>query len=530
MSTQININVNSGGLLSRNQQDATANRSGNLLKENSNATADRGKRERKRELSAKSLNAQRRPAVTAPFEPKNRIEEPAASPDLGTIGHVWAETSLGELGSDPPGVIIDALKTSTSGIPASLPRFGVSQRLRSGKGISSIAVGTPEQDLGTPAPSSNYTWTPAGYGWYWVEANDAYWAYAYGPRKFLLDERSSGGGSTLTLPAGKDKFVIIRSSARFYWSLQLTCTHSERVFAASGFPQPGELYVPPGGSTQEPFPVPYDYFGAPEAQFAGHPALVPGGTVDIGGPPSVCPGDWPERPSCQPIEPAMEPLLEEYITPYIVNHYVFLCSNNSIKQIRISPTLQAFLNWIVPGIVQYQARSVNFIPQPTAPYYRTINYSVPSYSDRTATINSINASSSVYSFEAPGVPGVNRVTPRIYELINNVYPFTSASNLKSVFNTRHRMRPDTRVGSYSQGANFDGDRYLQNLPLCYAKNRRTAPSDELGKKEFCLNLSISRPMDQVNSRGLTAVWDWDDPAYCKARLNDLGISAADLAS
>ena len=481
MSTQINVTVGSGGLSDKARQLQTAARQAQLEKERQQRIEAQGQEQRTANLAAAGRAPDGTPLFGPGFKQPEIERRPAASRQESTkVGHAWFQTNSSFETILYPGLVVSGGQNSvTTGASFFIARGQNNLTLRAGDGLDSQGIETFQYTI--PEPSTDgYEWNPSISAFFY---NSAWFPYAYGPRTARWNASHDTIATTLQLPAGKDSFVLLV----FFIDLEYSINVTAPCYATSSSIS-GDINNPP---SQEFLDSPFSSLRLPGAQ------VGIGYATDVTGSP-VHPFDLPSANVHQRGERA---------------NLAFLCTNKSIKPINISSTLEQFMNWVNPAFTTTTVPIKLFS-------FDEFSVEVPVSQNNSNTIAGLSRTTGFVS----SVVGPARVTPEIYQSLNNVYPYTSPSNIITYDSIKDRLSTDTRSGVYSTSDN----RYASSLAFNYAKNSKLQPQSELGRKVFSLLLNPSRP--PANIADYYAVWDWDNPSYCRARLADLGISSADLES
>ncbi len=482
MSTQINVTVGSGGLPEKAKQQQQAARQAQLEKERQQRIETQGQEQRTANLAA----AGRAPDGTLLFGPGFKQPEverrPAANRQESTkVGHGWFQTDSSSFETIVyPGLVVSGGQNSvTTGASFFIARGQNNLTLRAGDGLDSQGIGTFQYTI--PDPSTDgYEWNPSISAFFY---NSAWFPYAYGPRTARWAESHETVAFTMALPAGNGSFVLLV----FYRDLAYSVDVTAPCFATSS-PISGNINNPPPQSTLDSL---FSSLRLPGAQ------VNIGYATDVTGAP-VHPFDLPSASVYQRGERA---------------NLSFLCTNKTIKPINISSTLAQFMDWVSPAFTTMSMPIKLF-------NFDEFSVDVPISENNVSAVANLSRSAGFTS----SVAGPARVTPEIYQTLNSIYPYANPSSIVTYDSIKDRISTDTRTGVYSTTDN----RYESSLSFNYAKNSKTQPVSELGRKIFSLLLNPSRPPADIQF--YYAVWDWDNPSYCRARLADLGISSADLAS
>jgi hypothetical protein len=134
-------------------------------------------------------------------------------------------------------------------------------------------------------------------------------------------------------------------------------------------------------------------------------------------------------------------------------------------------------------------------------------------------------------------------SPFVYELLNNTYNFTAPENVKTFPATKKAGLIDASKGGYKNFSRLS-DIYRNGLPLYNAlwPVPGQSPDTDVWSPDYTGNIKpirVNRPglvfssdrvqrTENYTEERLITVWDWDDPAYCRFMLQELGFSASDL--
>lgn len=211
---------------------------------------------------------------------------------------------------------------------------------------------------------------------------------------------------------------------------------------------------------------------------------------------------------------------ESYSSTLVPRHVAFLCSEGSIRQIGIPPTLTTILNVIYPQPITYnEVINESLLDGDTAFYYTFT-------SKRIIGGTYINASDRQVGFYMQ-----NAWTPSIYERLNSIYQFTNTVNIKQYPSDKGWLINDSTQGYYKSSDekiayygfwNTPGtpdlseelQPYINFTPLSGSSFPEPKNSDFLDFEE--------------SNDSLVLVWDWNAPDYCLRMCEYLGFNRQDL--
>lgn len=182
----------------------------------------------------------------------------------------------------------------------------------------------------------------------------------------------------------------------------------------------------------------------------------------------------------------------------------YLCTRRSVREITVPAALVRILN----------------VLNPTFTYSSALGGSVsyPDYFPLGAVTNG-----SHYFFS---VDRTETWTPSVFASLNAIRQFIDPSQLRSLAPGKRPVLTDYRYGYYAESetdrslyyAEWTGDR--DNVDPQQTTNMQRLPMVGV--------MVPQNPGQVVPGFTLNAVWDWDDPIYCRAMCSALGFTAADL--
>lgn len=229
----------------------------------------------------------------------------------------------------------------------------------------------------------------------------------------------------------------------------------------------------------------------------------------------------------------------------------YICSNDSIREIPIPPTLQEIIDLAYPDAVD----STTFLT------YRENYFPYPCYAIPDGTpiegdhgLAAANDRGSVF-------------TPQVFEKLNSILEFVSPSNIKQFSPNLSWAMYDTSDGSYAAYQNSNpnpfetpaywSQLYRDGLPFYHAYwiEKNQEPNYEIYDPNYADDWEgVSRPnrirqatlkldpgretrdgatdrtaVGSYWSEDFVTVWDWNDPVYCRSMCLRLGFSASNLA-
>jgi hypothetical protein len=541
MSTQINISYDDGGLRNINSQQAAANRLSNQLRQNQRNVETKGKAILNARRAAAGANSQGQ-INDYPFTPPRLSEEPAAHRISKKVGlaHVWilgqeyAPSPVGIIETNRPGTdtilfndtLWKASRTGTYGLTATKNDILIG----SGRGNSWVTFTDKGRSNLPPLPQD--TWAPVTY----TDVNSL--ALPSESNFFLTHEGQRLSMHPLTgrrvdiqfaIPCGNKAFVLVYGFTDI-WDMVQTNAH---------------YYVR----------AEYDTNG----NFLGYQQRDPS-TGQLLPDLSPTPPDWVRG---FPVPNGGAPPPEEWFGIYFNGVWSFegfrgktrkvkayICSNTSIREISIPPTLRDIIDIAYPDAVD----------STTSITYRQNFFAYPCY----AIPDGIPIEGD-YGLLAANYRG-SVYTPKVFEKLNSIVPFASSGSIKQFPPNLSWVMYDTSEGSYAayqdtQPSIFAtptpwSQLYRNGLPFyhSYWIEKDQEPNYEIYDPNFAANWEgVSRPRripqatltldpDRAARDGATdrtavgsywsedfiTVWDWNDPSYCRQQALALGFSAADL--
>lgn len=113
-------------------------------------------------------------------------------------------------------------------------------------------------------------------------------------------------------------------------------------------------------------------------------------------------------------------------------------------------------------------------------------------------------------------------TPFVFTALNNVHQFINPSLLRSFSPIKPIVITDDRYGWYGNDPTDNN--------LYYAYSYRDNPFDANNRRRFG-SVHVAVPTDAYSASPypvINAVWDWDEPKYCRTICQALGFTLADL--
>ena len=501
MSTQINVSVGSGGLSDKARQLQTAARQAQLEKERQQRIESEGTEQRNARLEAEG-RAPDGSLLYAPSVNQPEIERrPAANRQRPTrVAHAWFQNLFEGTSNSSTGLFLrqggpfPTNVYSTFGGTNTGSSSTSTRRYRSGSGNSQIEGPSFVRPY-FPLPDNGYSWNPAYVSAYEFGAFGGWNLWAHGERTSRATALSQSADLNLILPAGGRNSVILNFAVNASYAVDITAHHVKGV--ATGIQNIDGSTGLPG-----PPPDPAPYFVAER---------IPGASIAIGV--AIWEGEF--------LHGFSQPSATVYSGESFVKNTAFYCNDTSITELPVTGKLKAFMDWVNPGL-STATETLNLNPDAFAP----LSYEVPILDpeNKLSIINSIRLTSTA-GFYGPNLTGIG-TTPEVYAKLNDAYPYTDSSNIKTYENVRYKLTTDTRTGAYdpTQYPSPPGSRqyYESGLPLVYAKNFKSLPLNQLGRRAYSLNLDPERQLTP-SVAGLFPAWDWDDAGYCRRRLSDLGV-------
>lgn len=487
MTTQINVNVDNGGLSAKARQQTQANRWARLEQDGRTKAEQRGLQQRNAERLTRGIGPDGRPLYgTAPTQ-QGRRDEPVARrvQQQGlNLGHLWVaypndvttnSTGIAAIGGG--GGLSDLVTRTVSNQSA----------LRVGNGIGTNWV---ELDYGAynhpPLPSE--TWTvydsqPQGSGSFNYKAT----------RELRYQMTQASSMAWFVLPAGRGTFLLVFCDKAVYYGINATVKHVAE----------GPAGYTPADNPSNPYLAAFSY---DQGGDTGYTAASSYGESTV-------------------------------------RNRVYVCSNSSIRAITtFSPTLQQVFDTLNPPPTSGTTTAT--INGQSFAYNALYNSGILGGSSDIfsggngfrKTIDDQNG-------------GENLVyTPYVFELINDYVPFASGQ-LKQ-FDPKLRWGlPDESAGGYARfvpGSSATPTyqaAYDDGLTMHHAlwKNKNEVPDRRVFDPAYAylglpaprrvnkasLSLAAER-VSQSQIYQLVTVWDWDDPAYCRQMCLALGFAEADL--
>jgi hypothetical protein len=537
VSTQINVTVDSGGLRARARQLQNAARQAQLERERTQRVEAESKTQRDAKLAAEGKAPDGSSLYGAPVNKPEIDRRPAAYRTTKEgLAHIWI---LGKEYVPGPTGIIETNRPGTDVIlfndtlwkASRTGTYGLTQTkqdvlIGSGKGTSWVTFTDKGRDNLPPLPQD--TWNPvdcfADIPTTPGESN----SFRFHEGQRLSMHPLTGGRVDIqfAIPCGNNAFVLVYGFTDVWDMVQTNAQYYVRGVYAAG-----------------------------TGAFLGYEQRDPN-TGQILPELSPTPPDWVRGfpvPNCNAPPP-----------PYPYNNGVwsfegfrgktrkveaYICSNDSIRQISIPPTLQAIIDTAYPDAVDSMTSITyreNFFAYP--------NYTIPSgspiYGDQ--GLLSANYRGSVF-------------TPKVFERLNEIGSFTNPSTIKQFPQNLPWIMYDTSEGSYAayQDSNPSpfvtptswSQLYRDGLPFYHAYwiEKNQEPNYEIYDPNYAADWEgVSRPKripqatlrlspdraarngaaDRVTNsywgEDFITVWDWNEPGYCRQQALALGFSAADL--
>jgi hypothetical protein len=519
MSTRINVTVGDGGLLDRNAQQTAANRQARVLADRRAAAEAEGVERRAADRTAAGLDPLTGLPASTPSSAStlNRLDQEPAANRRGekfNVGSAWIFTEPGQFagglwtgwqfGSD---WFRDAVTTSIGSLLLKTS-FSIGAKrnvlIGSSNGLSWI---TDEDGVfGPQAPSL----PPSGpelfdfieyQGFDRDECNDR---IVTNPQPFRgrISSSQVTNINYFALPAGGKNFVLVRFNSYYYHLLTLGATATGPEASQPELQSSGFLHLRRG------------------AEFQPHQLI----------------SDHASRVLCYYCTPAS---ITEITTPTA-----------------ITELFEAFVPRIPDSTGSYRASAelTSACPSVTPP---RVTITIPgggfafagqTFMFRPDNIQQFNSGYAGYGFSFRDTV----YTPYVYEVINGVYEFTSPANIKSLPSTLKWGMPDASTNSafdvYRTSSSSLSARVLEAYadprPFRYAvwPQRGEFPDIDAWEEGYEGPRPIKVPQaNQPKSEqrpprtgpydvaNRLVVTDWNDPRYCRARLQDLGFNLNQLA-
>lgn len=247
----------------------------------------------------------------------------------------------------------------------------------------------------------------------------------------------------------------------------------------------------------------------------------------------------PERPNRLLIK-----VDEPYSAPVVTSqagakNYVFACSHTKVRSLSIPPTMQALLDHFNPAPIEADATlSTAITGGVTTAYKRPQLAGQKSYA--------VDGANQTFRTEYG-----TSWDPSIYWSLNNEYQFIDPAQVVSPGTWRLTHKPAVSrndAGGFKQmnDNSWNLEAYYkasQPLPIMFGKWKAAGNPilsqpgniEPISGKAGESKLSPSRqgltppaPFPGLYYVDYDAVWDWDDPAYCKKMLTALGFTPAQL--
>jgi hypothetical protein len=484
VSSQINITVDSGGLSAKAKQQQQAARLAQLERERTHRIEAEAQAQRDAKLYAEGRRPDGQPLINDSAQKLKPQDEPAASRTGKplNLGHRWTLRNDYNDNATSGVVIVTFVAANKSGSlfqdPGGTdPSFTRHHGTGSGnQWLSEVvpSVGIAELPADTfsvsgitdppPSPTSNYS------------------RFHYGTREAAV-RVSMQNQYGIVLPSGNgNRITVSGRNAAWYYTVVNAYFAAEGIYSSNG---DFLWYINPqtGGTTNE----------------------IPKGLIDY---------SPPSGPSVLSV--TSESGTDTY-------RYAYVSNNSKIRTIAIPNTLQAALDVAYP---KPEASQQTFTYRNTGPYTRTRYILAPS-----------TPISGTQGFANNNVAGI--ATPEIFNSINTVYPFTGG--IKAYPVDAYWAMSDDTAGAYlriKQGAALWPTIYDEGAPFYhgYWPSKNTEPdftsttkARRTGKGTLRLASSRQPPGSApYTASGLSTVWDWNDPAYCREMCLALGFSENDL--
>jgi hypothetical protein len=514
MSTRINVTVGDGGLLDRNAQQTAANRQARVLADQRATAEAEGVERRAADRIAAGLDPLTGLPASTPSSAStiNRLnQEPAANRrgEKFNVGSAWIFV---EPGTAPGGTWTGwqfpngwrRNQTSFSGASTLLSRsaFSAGSRLDilvgSSNGLSWITAddGVFGSSPGLP-PSGPVNFDPVVFPGGSDECGDPLIANPQ-PFRGLVSSSQITNINYFALPAGGQNFVLVRFNSYAYHLLTLGATATGREESQTV----GDIYLRRGAEFQ------------PHALIAGHDSRI----------------------FCYYCTPAS---ITEIITPTAITE-LFEALIPRIPDSTGSYRTAAEISGCAGGVNTFATITIpgggfNFSGQPLFMF-------------RPSGIQQFDSGYAGYGFGSTDTV----YTPYVYEVINGVNEFTSPANIKTLPSTLKWGMPDGSTNSafeiYRTSSLNSRDMviesYADSRPFRYAvwPRRGEFPDIDAWEEGYEGPRPIKVPQaSQPKSEQRPArpgpysiadrlvVTDWNDPGYCRARLQDLGFNLNQLA-
>jgi hypothetical protein len=533
MTTQINITVDSGGLADRAKQQQAAARQAQLQKEASLRLETQANAARAIALATQGRDTNGNLATSTAFRQPEIDRRPAAnrSGQGLNLGHLW---QFGDIQNQVKNTGIQSAQFN--GTSSTL-----SNSVRSTQNDILFGCGNGSQwntfaDVGTEGapllPADNFTvggQTPR-----------VIWSGVFPPaaRNFHYGRRTGGSivntGTRyfeVALPCGRGNFIYIYGFSSIWNAFEAEATYGvEALYQA----QP-----PDYGGTADDWP--FVGFKNPDTNLYNLPTIPDKlGILNFVG--------------SETIEPV-------YFTGYRGKQRRFaayICNNSSVREISIPAGIQPLLDAALPEPVD-STRTVYIysVGTPEGTFVQNI-YRLP---------NAVTPDFQDYSGLKIDVADCYVYTPDVFRIINDYTPFTSNANIKTLPINLKAGLADRRDGTWAafQDTSTQPDYpWLSNFyragnPFYYSAwpNKNEEPNLQIWDPNYApvwenfpipkrvakatLNLRPDRvPRNGANDSNnfygpsfyngeeFIAVWDWEDPAYCRSMCTALGFTDADF--
>jgi hypothetical protein len=229
----------------------------------------------------------------------------------------------------------------------------------------------------------------------------------------------------------------------------------------------------------------------------------------------------------------------------------YFCNNRSMRQVDIPAALQAFLDIACPEAVESTRQVfVEYEQSFTHDIYVIPNLPAPSFN------NYSGLKVTKFTPQGPDVLDCVPYTPDVFRLINQYAQFTDPATVKSIPTTLKASLADRRAGAWAAFSDPEAlpeypwvaDFYRNGQPFYYAlwpyRNQEPDWASYPSPKRVA-KATLKLHPDRVARNGandpnniygpsaytteeLIAVWDWNDPAYCRRMCKALGFQDEDL--